>query len=252
MLYMQNKKLEEQLKKQNEELQEIRQNMRQGEVNSRGKRVAVPRECSQSVRDVYGKLYRDGIGGFNLAQIKTSRENEETISTLTREIRTLHGREKWSSAQIRKAAKTYFTSLRDKQRRMERGTYDQHALAAKRRSRKFRKLQRRQSALKTLQASQELKKEALEVLTIDYMSSEESMSEGEEDRSSGCKTRRLLKLPWERSKLASLKHKLDAHFAKTAPAVVSRLLPEFVISNVPSSRPPPSGAPSWAVRTPPN
>ena len=36
------------------------------------------------------------------------------------------------------AAKTYFSSLRDKQRRIESGTYKQHAIAAKKRSRKYR------------------------------------------------------------------------------------------------------------------
>ena len=46
MLYMQNKKLEAQLKKQSEELQELRQTMGRAGTSSGGKRVAVPRECS--------------------------------------------------------------------------------------------------------------------------------------------------------------------------------------------------------------
>ncbi|XP_022102685.1 uncharacterized protein LOC110985748 isoform X2 [Acanthaster planci] len=248
MLYMQNKKLEAQLKKQNEELQDIKRNMRCAAANSGSKRVAVPRECSQAVREVYGKLYKDGTGGFNLSLTKTCQENELVVSTIVREVRSLHGREKWTCDQVRKAAKTYFSSLRDRKRRVDGGTYERHAKAAKKRSRKFRKLQRRQSAMRNSDLSEDMKRQLNEVMTIDFMSSEESMSEDEEEGASRNKTRRLLKLPWERSKLTSLKHKLDSQFAKTAPPVVSRLLPEFVISNVPSSRPPPASAPSWAVR----
>ncbi|XP_038047259.1 uncharacterized protein LOC119721312 [Patiria miniata] len=250
-LYLQNKQLEAQLQKQSKELQAMGRRLETSGVKSKGRRVIAPLQCSHAVREVYGELFKDGDDGFNFYDMKSSAENEGVISQFIHKVQSTHGRERWTTEQIKKACKTYFTSLKDKQRRQEQGTYKQHTDDARKRSRKYRKLQRRQSSLRAIDLPDAKRKEAEEVLTLAYMSSEESMTEEEEEEDGGGdqrrKVRRLRKLPWERYRLTALKNKLDTHFVRTASTLVSRMLPEFV-SGLPSTRPPPADAPSWAIR----
>lgn len=92
-----------------------------------------------------------------------------------------------------------------------------------------------------------------DVLYMDYMSSQELDFEDQEDpitakilRWVGYATR---KLPWERSRLTSLKTKLDkVHAQNLTPHARQMLKPRWV-GGV-SSRPSPEG-PLWAVQQPP-
>lgn len=93
-----------------------------------------------------------------------------------------------------------------------------------------------------------------DVLYLEYMSSEESEYEDEEDPITGETVKRLVgyatrKLLWERTKLTNLKCKLDkVHVQNLTPHARQLLKPRHVGGI--SSRPRPGG-PSWAVRQPP-
>ena len=92
-----------------------------------------------------------------------------------------------------------------------------------------------------------------DVLFVEYMSSEESSYEEEEDFITGETTRKLSgyitkKLPWERTSLTSLKAKLDkAHHKGLTPHARAMAKPRH--EGGLSERPAPDG-PSWAVRQP--
>ena len=92
-----------------------------------------------------------------------------------------------------------------------------------------------------------------DVLYMDYMSSEESDYEDQEDPITGESIQRLVgyatrKLPWERSRLTSLKSKLDKVHAQNLTPHARQMLKPRRVGGV-SSRPSPEG-PSWAVRQP--
>ena len=92
---------------------------------------------------------------------------------------------------------------------------------------------------------------ALEVLYMDYMSSEESDYEDEEDVITGETERKLVayrrkKFPWEKSSLTNLKDRLDkAHRNNLTPHARAMAKPRQ--DGGMSDRPAPDG-PAWAVR----
>ena len=89
------------------------------------------------------------------------------------------------------------------------------------------------------------------MLYVEYMSSEESAYEDEEDPITGEVTQKLKgyltkKLSWERTALTNLKSKLDrAHYRSLTPHAKALAKPKF--EGHISKRPAPDG-PSWAVR----
>ena len=91
----------------------------------------------------------------------------------------------------------------------------------------------------------------MEILYTDYMSSEESEYEDQEDAITGEKERKLVgyakrKFSWERTTLTSIKAKLDkAHHNNLTPHARAMAKPRH--SGGMSGRPAPAG-PAWAVR----
>jgi len=98
------------------------------------------------------------------------------------------------------------------------------------------------------------KKHFEEVLYIDYMSSEESEFEDEQDPINGETSTKLVgfvtrKLPWERTNLTNAKMRLDrAHQKNLTPHARQMAKPRRAGED--SDRPRPDG-PGWAVRPPP-
>ena len=94
------------------------------------------------------------------------------------------------------------------------------------------------------------KKSYDDVLYLEYMSSEESDYEEQEDPITGETVKRLVgyatrKLPWERTRLTNLKCKLDKVHAQNLTPPARQLLKPRHVGRV-SSRFSPEG-PSWAV-----
>ena len=92
-----------------------------------------------------------------------------------------------------------------------------------------------------------------EILFIDYMSSEESDYEEQEDPITGEKHRALVgyltkKLPWERTMLVNVKTKLDRAHRNTLTPHARQMAKARHVGGV-SERPAPEG-PSCAVRLP--
>ena len=75
------------------------------------------------------------------------------------------------------------------------------------------KLKRRQKAHKTLLDTVPWKEHAVNILTLDFMSSEESAPEDEQD-DHGRHTRRLSALQHESNQLTAVKHKFDRFYIK--------------------------------------
>ena len=119
----------------------------------------------------------------------------------------------------------------------------------------FQKLERRCSGFDVLKPSLSAKERMYceEILFIDYMSSEESDYEEQEDPITGEKHRALVgyltkKLPWERTMLVNVKTKLDRAHRNTLTPHARQMAKSRQVGGV-SERPAPEG-PSWAVRLP--
>ena len=119
----------------------------------------------------------------------------------------------------------------------------------------FQKLERRCSGFDVLKPSLSAKERMYceEILFIDYMSSEESDYEEQEEPITGEKHRALVgyltkKLPRERTMLANVKTKLDRAHRNTLTPHARQMAKPRHVGGV-SERPAREG-PSWAVRLP--
>lgn len=82
---------------------------------------------------------------------------------------------------------------------------------------------------------------------IDFMSSEESDGEHYQP---GPRPRRVIRLPWERTKLRNMKVIVDDGYAQGLTSRQKRTLAPIKVSNNQSSRLMPSNSPKWAARAP--
>ncbi|XP_062579427.1 uncharacterized protein LOC134241377, partial [Saccostrea cucullata] len=110
--------------------------------SSTPKKQAVSSECSNATREVYKTLQKgDSTFGYNFRREGSihSIENELTTKRITKGVRDAHGgKEKcpFTTAEIEGACYRYFKSLRDSERRKEKGTNQRHAVTSRRQSRR--------------------------------------------------------------------------------------------------------------------
>jgi hypothetical protein len=80
-----------------------------------------------------------------------------------------------------------------------------------------------------------------EVLTLDYMSSEESDTD-----ENGKNVYKVKRLPWQSNALKKRKESLDKQHLKSLPALVKRRLVPRNVGAAVSLRPKPNDCPDWA------
>lgn len=81
------------------------------------------------------------------------------------------------------------------------------------------------------------------ILAAQYMSSEESDTEGEE------KVFRVRQLPWQRLKVRKMKKTLEDIYHEQLPDHLKENKRRRILSDVPSRRRPPSNCPDWVIRS---
>ena len=110
----------------------------------------------------------------------------------------------------------------------------------------LQKLHDRISALNKSSQSEKNKKKWMTVITSEFMSSEESDSDG-----GGCLFKK--ELPWRSRKVSNFFAELDAFVDESKSKVAKRQTRQRVLNGEPSSRSIPSGKqfPSWALSQPP-
>ena len=116
----------------------------------------------------------------------------------------------------------------------------------------FQKLKRRTASVDHLH-KEETKKAALELLHIDYMSSEgtdsEAESERRKNRTPGPKPRKVKKLSWESPLAAKIKSKLDRAYLKKVARHdhISRMAKVSRSRDATSNRQAPVNCPEWIM-----
>ncbi|CAH3189474.1 unnamed protein product, partial [Porites lobata] len=184
-----------------------------------------------------------------------SEVNQDILSKIKEVLKKEHGGEHfpWTDLQMEAQFLRYFRMVKEKCQRIKKGKNEEHKQRCKMSRRLTSKLDRRCGAFELIRESlsSSQKQLAPEVLCVEYMSSEESAYEDEEDPITGEVIQKLKgyltkKLSWERTALTNLKSKLDrAHYRSLTPHAKALAKPKFEgdISKIPA----PDG-PSWAVR----
>lgn len=209
----------------------------------------VTSECSNATREVYRTLKKgDSQFGFDLG--KDVRflcpENSEATKRILKGVRDAYGgREKcpFSKAEIEGACKRYFKSLRDAERRKEKGTKQHHVIITRRQNRRRERPERLRKALPKANYTTKCMEKVEPILAAQYMSSEESDTEGDE------KVFRVRQLPWQRSKVMKMKKTLEEIYHQQLPDHLKENKRRRIISDVPSRRKPPSNCPDWVIRS---
>ncbi|CAB4029584.1 Hypothetical predicted protein [Paramuricea clavata] len=122
------------------------------------------------------------------------------------------------------------------------GTNAAHVKKCCRSNRKREKLGRRLSSLNSKDWTPERKAKVAAVLTLDYISSEESDADEEGKTVYTVKT-----LPWQSQNLKKKKKSLDKHHMESLPALVRRRLYLRKEGGM-SLRPKPTNCPDWACK----
>lgn len=214
-----------------------------------GKILIVSSECSNAAREVYKTLKKgDAEFGYNLG--KDVRficpRNSETTKRIVKGVRDAYGgREKcpFSNAEIEGACKRYFKSLRDAERRKEKGTKQNHVIITRRQNRRRERAERLRKALPKANYTTKCMEKVEPILAAQYMSSEESDTEGEE------KVFRVRQLPWQRLKVRKMKKTLEDIYHEQLPNHLKENKRRRILSDVPSRRKPPSNCPDWVIRS---
>ncbi|XP_061166260.1 uncharacterized protein LOC133175156 [Saccostrea echinata] len=215
----------------------------------RRKKLPVSSECSNATRDVYKTLLKGDVTfGYNLGKEVSfhGTENELTTKRITRGVRDAYGgKEKcpFSTAEIEGACQRYFKSLRDSERRKEKGTNQRHAVTSRRQSRRRERCIRLQKAIKTASFTSLAKEKVRPLLTPDYMSSEES------DIENGERTSKVRHLSWQKKKFRKAKEVLEEEYERTLPIHLKGNKRKRVQLEIPSRRKPPASCPSWVIRS---
>uniref|UniRef100_A0A8W8KTK0 Uncharacterized protein n=1 Tax=Magallana gigas TaxID=29159 RepID=A0A8W8KTK0_MAGGI len=172
--------------------------------------------------------------------------NSETTKRIVKAVRDAYGgREKcpFSNAEIEGACKRYFKSLRDAERRKEKGTKQNHVIITRRQNRRRERAERLRKALPKANYTTKCMEKVEPILAAQYMSSEESDTEGEE------KVFRVRQLPWQRLKVRKMKKTLEDIYHEQLPDHLKENKRRRILSDVPSRRKPPSNCPDWVIRS---
>ncbi|XP_067027698.1 uncharacterized protein [Acropora muricata] len=221
--------------------------------------VEIPSDLAKRFRFIYKKMVEKKMTqGFIVTEDSLSERNQSLFQKVREILRKEHGGENcpWTDLQMEAQFNRYFKTVKERNHRIERGTNDKHKEVCRRTRRLSSKLERRLSGYEKIKEKLTLqeKKTYDDILYLEYMSSEESDYEDEEDPITGETMKRLVgyatrKLPWERTRLTNLKCKLDKVHVQSLTPHARQLFKPRHVGGV-SSRPRPGG-PSWAVRQPP-
>lgn len=113
----------------------------------------------------------------------------------------------------------------------------------------LQKLRARKATLSKMGWSASKCRKVAEVLTVDYMSSEEDEDRNEEGRARRGPIKRMVrKLPWESARLSKYKRKLDEKYMEGCTRAQLRAMADVSRQNVNlSEREKPRSAPAWAI-----
>lgn len=232
----------EQLEKQMKDLQDDQSDER---TLTKRKKICPSPQVREMVRKVYKALYEEDENfGWDIGKCFSHSKNVEVLQRLSREVK---GQlPETSSVTIKAAAKTYFCSVSGTERLKSSGKYSSKCTRQKRRNRIIRKLKRRKVALaKTTSLSEERKTIWAACLTADFMSSEDSFDEGEEDEEDMQFV--IRPLLWRSDKVNSFLSSLDHKTAKCQ-SKRSRNMSFKRIVGLPSDRLKPSNVPDWTIK----
>ncbi|XP_068728031.1 uncharacterized protein [Montipora capricornis] len=248
-----NEMLRNQLERQQQTVHKSRRRKGRSQSN-----VEVPNDLRKRFRFVYKKMVEKKMTqGFIVTEEPLSERNQALFHKILEILKKENGGEKcpWTDLQMEAQYLRYFKTITERNQHIQTGTNEKHKEVCQITRRLSSKLERRLSGYDLVKAKLSLQERKAydDVLYIDYMSSEESDYEDQKDPITGENIKRLVgyttrKLLWERSRLTSLKSKLDKlHVQNLTPHARQMLKPRRV-GGV-SSRPSPEG-PSWAVRQP--
>ncbi|XP_065894554.1 uncharacterized protein [Dysidea avara] len=220
----------------------------------------VPRELSTLVRDVYKKMVDEEECEWNYAVSFDDQSNKDVNSSITRNVKAVAQDSQYDVSLIKRAARTYFKSRKSAHQRVQRGKQQSTSKAARRRQRKHNKAHARLKALnlsKSIDA--ERKEEIRAVLTVDFMSSDESevdsvstehpdSSGSEDDREQQSSKKKLIrkKLSWRSQELQSVFDSLDRKLERRRSDRAKAMCLEIKVEGV-SDRRQPDNAPEWAI-----
>ncbi|KAK3591360.1 hypothetical protein CHS0354_040322 [Potamilus streckersoni] len=204
--------------------------------------------CASDVRNLYnGMVQYKGMLGFNFDEGFSSKHNVAVLRQfLDTAVQTLPSH--ISRADIEASIATYFKSRRDQIRRENRGKAEAHKVRCRRQGRKREKLRCLQKGLSLMEGREMDKQRYLQVLTLDFISSEESEEEDNEDSTQqGLKYYKVKKLSWESEALQKMKDELMELYHNTQSSInkEARMKKMYHLSR--SDRPRPLRAPDWAI-----
>lgn len=193
--------------------------------------------------------------GFILDEDPQSERNQNIFTKVTEVLKKEHRGENclWTDLQMEAQFYGYFKTTKEREQRIRKRKNEEHKEKYKRSRRLLNKLERRQSSYEVLQASMTPKEKQYysEILYIDYMSSEESDNEEQEDFITCEKEKKLAryvtkKLLWERTSMTNAKVRLDRTYKNNLTPHAKAMAKPRSVGGM-SERPAPAG-PLWAVR----
>ncbi|KAL9978766.1 hypothetical protein ACROYT_G016321 [Oculina patagonica] len=232
-------------------------------VSQRSRVENLPRDMVACVHKVVAKLKeKDPPIEWTLGPVNSFNDetNSEVSEAIERGVRATSAFKEANPVILERAIKTYFKTLKAKQKRVATRVRVQGVMTdkqnesvvfARRNQRGHNKLKARKEALRQCSYSEEKKRKLQEVLTIDYMSPEDSVYEDNSEEESTPKLVKLVKrkFGWRSDELARELQSLDrkAHRARSERAKRMMIQREQGAVIPDSERSFPRGAPAWAL-----
>eukprot|EP00731_Ephydatia_muelleri_P028867 Em0020g511a len=170
---------------------------------------------------------------------------------VTDEVVTACQSDKFPAAVVRKAARIYFASLKRRSKMVLAGKLDESKKRQRKVQRKHNKAHSRMNACTTSTAiTAEEKNEATKILTVDFMSSEETGQEtagSDNERVPPATIFKLRPLPWRSDRANSIIASMDRKAQRRSSDRAKEMCRKRYNGD-PSTRQPPPSAPAWAVK----
>ncbi len=211
------------------------------------KKPSISIRCQRQVRHVTNSLRKDGHE-FDIHSSIHAPHNQQHIQRIVKNVEAC--REKFPVAEVIEAAKIHFNTLRGELVREQNGGKGKHRKAAKKASRKKKKLQHRLRGLAHVKCPlpTDDKQRARLIMKPQYMSSDEDEAETNEE---GKECRRVRHLPWMSDLANHYKTVCQEVYVNNVLAKrdAKRYQPLIRDENCAiSDRTVPKDIPSWAVR----
>eukprot|EP00731_Ephydatia_muelleri_P003695 Em0001g3695a len=170
---------------------------------------------------------------------------------VTDEVVTACQSDKFPAAVVRKAARIYFANLKRRSKMVLAGKLDESKKRQRKVQRKHNKAHSRMNACTTSTAiTAEEKNEATKILTVDFMSSEETGQEtagSDNERVPPATIFKLRPLPWRSDRANSIIASMDRKAQRRSSDRAKEMCRKRYNGD-PSTRQPPPSAPAWAVK----